>query len=96
MILKLIEAGGFSGLKKTAEKDISDLPQDLQSHVETLFSAPPPPAQARAQSASRDRATYSIEYNGKTLPVQSIQPSEELHDLIEKMKNGLQYQSDKK
>lgn len=94
MILKLIQAGSFVGRTKTSEEDVSALPEELQVQLAGLFSgAGSKPAQARAQSASRDKENYFIEYNGKTLPVQSVQPGKDLGELIEKMKSNLQYQS---
>ena len=92
MKLKLIEAGKFSGLKKTVEEDLTALPTELQKHVESIFSkGASQPAQASAQSVSRDKENYFIEYNGKALPVKSVLPNKELEDLIEKMKSKLHF-----
>ncbi|MBE7172739.1 MAG: hypothetical protein INR73_19335 [Williamsia sp.] len=92
MKLKLIEAGKFSGLKKTAEEDLDHLPQELQQHVENIFSASSEqPLKVHAQSAYRDKEKLFIEYNGKALPINAVQPSKQLEALIEKLKSKLHY-----
>lgn len=92
MKLKLIESGKFSGVKKTCEQDLTALPHELQKYVEHVFSGSAShPAQAIAQSVSRDKESYHIEYNGISLPVKSIMPNKDLDKLIEKMKAKLNF-----
>ena len=88
----MIEAGKFSGLKKTAEEDLDHLPHELQQHVESIFSsADDQPVRVHAQTAHRDKEKLYIEYNGKALPINSVQPSKQLEALIEKLKSKLRY-----
>ena len=92
MKLKLIEAGGFAGLKKTAEADLTQLPTALRQHVETIFTNHTTrPAPAQAQSVHRDKENYFIEYNGKVLPVKTLLHNKELEALIEKLKSILHF-----
>ena len=92
MKLKLIEAGKFSGRKKTSEEDLAELPQEVQEQVENIFSTNHDrPAQARAQSVQRDKESYFIEYNGKSMPVHAMPPNKDLEALIEKLKSKLHY-----
>lgn len=92
MKLKLIEAGKFSGLKKTAEEDLDHLPQELQAHVANIFSTTgDQPMRVHAQTAHRDKEKLFIEYNGKALPINALQPSKQLEALIEKLKSKLRY-----
>ena len=92
MKLKLIEAGKFSGLKKTAEADLDHLPQELQAHLESIFSSTGnQPVKAQAQTVQRDKEKLFIEYNGKALPIQAVQPNKDLEALIEKLKSNLHY-----
>ena len=88
----MIEAGKFSGLKKTAEEDLDHLPQELQQHVESIFSSTDDqPVKVHAQTAHRDKEKLYIEYNGKALPINAVQPSKQLEALIEKLKSKLRY-----
>ncbi len=89
MKLKLIESGGFAGLRKVAEEDLSEQPQELKAHIENTFAQPAP--SVNANPLARDKEQLHIEYEGKVLPVSAIQSDSELAALIEKMKPNLKY-----
>lgn len=86
MKLKLIEAGGFAGLKKTTEEDLSDYPLHLQQEIKEVFEQPLPKP---APTPARDKEQHFLELDGKVIPVASITPTKELRSLIKKMKSNL-------
>ena len=89
MKIKLIESGGFAGLTKVAEEDLSGQPQKIKEHLENAFAQPTPAADTN--SLARDKEQLHVEYNGKVLPVAALPQDGELGALIEKMKSNLQY-----
>jgi hypothetical protein len=89
MKIKLIESGGFAGLRKVAEEDLSDHPEALKEHIENAFAQPKPAV--NANSAARDKEQLHLELDGKVLPLNAIEESGELKELIQKLKSNLQY-----
>ncbi len=90
MILKLIEAGGFAGLRRTAEEDLTDYSDDVKDAVKKVFEAPqstPPPATAR------DKEQHYLELEGKVIPVAGIKQDKELKTLIKKLHTNLAAQN---
>lgn len=89
MKLKLIQAGGFTGKTKTAEEDLAQHESILQQHVTELFNQP---AEEAPKTQVRDKEQLFLEFEGKVLPVQQLNPNSELKKLIAQMSNQLAYQ----
>lgn len=79
------------GKTKIAEEDLSKQPQALQQHVQTIFSKGPAKAEPSAGDLNRDKETYSLEFNGTNLPLNTIRMNDDLQKLIAKMKGNLKY-----
>jgi hypothetical protein len=90
MKLKLIQAGGFAGLKKTAEEDLSDYPDEIKDAVKKVFEEPPKTAPS---SAARDKEQHFLELDGKVVPVDADKQPKALQDLLAKMQTNLSPQS---
>lgn len=90
MILKLIQAGGFAGLKKTAEEDLSAYPDDVKDAVKKVFEEPP---KAAPSSTTRDKEQHFLELDGKTIPVDADKPPKALQELLSKLQSNLTIQS---
>ncbi len=89
MKIKLIESGGFTGRTRFAEEDISHHSKQLIGSIENAFYSED--IAAVDIDPSRDKKKYFIEYNDRSLPVESIVASPELKALIEKLKKNLHY-----
>ena len=87
MKLKLIESGGITGRKRTAEMDISDQPKELHQQIQSIINVAP----AKKEDKYRDRVNYFIEYDGKSSPLRSILLTGKLKDVIVKLRGKLQY-----
>ncbi|GAA4739324.1 protealysin inhibitor emfourin [Flavisolibacter ginsenosidimutans] len=90
MKLKLIQAGGFAGLKKTAEEDLSDYPDEVKDAVKKVFEEP---AKTSSPSAARDQEQHFLELDGKVVPVDADKQPKALQNLLAKMKTNLTLQS---
>lgn len=86
MIIKLIEAGGFAGLKKTAEEDLSAYSDAVKEAVKKIFDAPP---KAAPRSPARDKEQRFLEWEGKVVPVADIEPDTALQDLLKRLQKNL-------
>ena len=89
MKVKLIQSGGFAGIKKIAEAEISVLPQSVQQKLQILFAQPE--ESNKTKSPLRDKEQLHLELNGKVLDVDKLFFDKDLHDLVEKMKGQLHY-----
>jgi hypothetical protein len=89
MKLKLIQAGGFAGKTKIAEEDLDLHATVLQEHLTELFNRP---LDAAPKSQARDKEQLFLEFGGKVLPVQQLNPNSQLEKLIEQMSGQLRYQ----
>lgn len=90
MKLKLIEAAGFIGRKKTAEEDLSNYPEQVQQQVQNFFNAPAE-FSAVPPSFARDKEQRFLELEGKTIPLQDVQLNDALTQLVNKLKEGLHF-----
>lgn len=91
MKLTLIQSGGFVGKPKIAEEDLSDHPEALQQHVKSIFSKKAIKTEQPTKDMSRDKETYSLEFNGTNLPLNAVKMNDDLQKLITKMKGNLKY-----
>ena len=89
MKLKLIEAGGFAGLKKSAEMDVGELSADLRDKLESLFDEKRKKRHAKNPD-SRDREQLYLQLDDRTMPVDELE-DEELERLVNRMKKHLHY-----
>lgn len=89
MKLKLIQAGGFAGLKKTAEEDLSDYPSEVKDAVKKVFEEQP----KSTSSPARDKEQHFLELDGKVVPVDANDQPKILQDLLSKMQANLTPQS---
>ncbi|MGI4022412.1 MAG: hypothetical protein ACRYFA_12975 [Janthinobacterium lividum] len=89
MKLKLIQAGGFAGKTKIAEKDLEQHETILQQQLTELFRQP---LKAAPKSQVRDKEQLFLEFDGKRLPVQQLGSNPQLSKLIAQMINQLTYQ----
>ena len=89
MKLKLIQAGGFAGLKKTAEEDLSDYPDRVKDAVKKVFDE----TSKASSSPARDKEQHFLELDGKVVPVDVDQQPKALQDLLKKMQTNLSVQS---
>ena len=86
MKLKLIQAGGFAGLKKTAEEDLSNYPDEVKDAVKKMFDEP---AKTTPSSTARDKEQHFLELDGKVVPVDADKQPKALQDLLSKMQTNL-------
>ena len=86
MIVKLIEAGGFAGLKKTAEEDLSAYPDAVKEAVKKVFDAPP---KATPRSPVRDKEQRFLEWDGKVVPLADVKADKALQDLLKRLQKNL-------
>jgi hypothetical protein len=89
MKIKLIQAGGFAGIKKTAEKDLDGLPASVQQKLQDLFKHPV--QDAAVKSPMRDKEQLFLELNGRTLQVDHLMGDMELSRFVQQMKDELHY-----
>lgn len=87
MKLKLIEAGGITGRKRTAEMDVSEQPEEVHKQLLAILHSP----NATKEDKYRDKVNYFIEYEGKASALRSILLTGKLKDLINKLKKELRY-----
>src|SRR5258706_13948404 len=91
MKLTLIQSGGFTGKTKIAEEDLSDHPEALQQFVKQAFLQKPAKKDQTNPDMSRDKESYSLEYNGTNRPLDALTKNDDLDRLIKKMKGNLKY-----
>jgi len=91
MKLTLIQSGGFAGKTKIAEEDLSNYPETLQQFVKHAFLQQPVKKEQAPPGMSRDKESYSLEYNGTSLPLNALVKNDDLDKLIKKMKANLKY-----
>ena len=87
MKLKLIEAGGITGRKRSAEMDISKEPEELHEQIKTIVNN----SAGKREENYRDKVNYFIEYEGRSSALRSILLTGRLKDVISKLKRKLQY-----
>ena len=87
MKLKLIEAGGITGRKRTAEMDVTEQPVEVHEQIRTILASPNP----KNEDKYRDKVNYFIEYDGKASALRSILLTGKLKDVINKLKKELKY-----
>ena len=89
MKLKLIEAGGFAGLKKKSEVDVGDLSPALRDKLDQLFEGKKD-RRRKSASRARDREQLFLQLDERIVPVDDVD-DDELGDLIRDMKKHLHY-----
>lgn len=91
MKLTLIQSGGFAGITKIAEEDLSKKPPALQRYVKNIFSKKPVKTEPSTVDMGRDKENYFLEYNDTRVSLNTIKMNDDLQKLVLKMKNNLKY-----
>jgi len=91
MKLTLIQSGGFTGKTKIAEEDLSNHPEELQQFIKQAFLQKPAKKDQTTPDKSRDKESYSLEYDGTNLPLNALAKNDDLDKLIKKMKANLKF-----
>lgn len=94
MKIRLFQSGGFVGKPKIAEEELASYPASLQQFVQQVFSQPPAAENVTQADKSRDKESYTLEFNGMRIPLQIIPANEELDKLVKKLKENLKYKKD--
>lgn len=87
MKLKLIEAGGITGRKRTAEMDMADQPEEVHHQIQTIINT----SSSKKEDKYRDKVNYFIEYDGRSSALRSILITGKLKEVISKLKKELRY-----
>ncbi len=89
MKLKLIRTPGFTGKPKIAEIELAEQSDDLKQYLQEVFAKP---ADIGFESLNfRDKESMLLEFDGKMLPLGSIELNEQLDELIQRMIPELKY-----